>query len=43
MCVAKGLWKGIGRDRTKAFYAKEGIFDNKTFKIIDWEALQIVF
>ena len=40
--IVKGIMKEIGRERAKAFYAKESIFDNGTSESINWEALQMV-
>ena len=39
--IAKGLRKRIGWERAKAFYTREGIFDNRTFESINCEALQV--
>ena len=40
--IAKGLRASRGRERAKAFYAKEGVFDNRTFDSIDFDAIQSV-
>ena len=40
--IEKGMRKKIGRARAKDFYAKKGIFDSTTFKLIDFDALQLM-
>ena len=40
--IEKGMRKKIRRARAKDFYAKKGIFDSTTFKLIDFDALQLM-